>query len=139
MLNQINLIMYTAKFETFFKSNFKKLVRVLIHQISLMPETSLKGDSTAGIFLRILPNFSKTPPDDCSRWLLLLTAWFQPKFYSVITLFFLLHFIFLLLIIAIMGVCWEAIKIFNKDFFSLLTIIYPKISMNVVKTISPRQ
>ena len=59
--------MYTAKFETFFKSNFKKLVRVLIHQISLMPETSLKGDSTAGIFLRILPNFSKTPPDDCSR------------------------------------------------------------------------
>ena len=28
--------MDTAKFETFFQSNFKKLVRVLIHQIRLM-------------------------------------------------------------------------------------------------------
>ena len=27
----------------------------------------------------------------------------------------------------------------NEDFFSILTMIYPKTNMNVVKTISPRQ
>ena len=34
--------MYIAKFEAFFKSNFKKLVRVLIHQISLMKNIQSK-------------------------------------------------------------------------------------------------
>ena len=38
----MNLIVYTAKFEAFFKSNFKKLVRVLIHQISLMKNIKSK-------------------------------------------------------------------------------------------------
>ena len=34
--------MYTAKFEAFFKSNFKKLVPVPIHQISLMKNIQSK-------------------------------------------------------------------------------------------------
>ena len=34
--------MYTAKFEAFFKSYFKKLVPVLIHQISLMRNVQSK-------------------------------------------------------------------------------------------------
>ena len=34
--------MDTAKFETFFQSNFKKLVRVLIHQIRLMKNIQSK-------------------------------------------------------------------------------------------------
>ena len=50
---------------------------------------------------------------------------------------FFLHFILLLVIIAITGFVQRGYK--NEDFFSLLTIIYPKIDMNVVKAISPRQ
>ena len=43
----------------------------------------------------------------------------------------------LLLIIAIMGVCSERIK--KMKIFLHFTIIYPKINLNVVKGISPRQ
>ena len=102
-----------------------------------MAETLLKRDSSTGIFLKILRNFSNCL-QNTFVWLLLLIAWFQPKFYSVITLFpFFLHFILLLPIIAIMGVYSERVK--KCIFFSFLTIIYPKININVVKTISPRQ
>ena len=48
---------------------------ILIKMQVTRPETSLKADSSTGIFLRILHIFSKiimysTPPDDCSCWFL---------------------------------------------------------------------
>ena len=97
-----------------------------------MAETSLKRSSSTGIFLRILLNFLKNfiyrTPADClvSTKVLFSDHTFSPSFYLFIT-----------------DNCnygsllREAIKM--KIFFSLLTMIYPKTNMNVVKTISPRQ
>ena len=93
-----------------------------------MPETSLKRESSAGVFLRNLLNFSKNfiyriPPDDCSCWFLGSKVLFIdhtfslfPSFYPFIT-----------------DNCYygslfkEGIKMKIFFFFSLLTIIYPKI------------
>ena len=75
------------------------------------PETLLKRDSSTGIFLAILSNFSKhliyRPPG----WLLMLIPLCLPRFYSLITLcLFFFHFFSLLLIIAVMGICSESVS-----------------------------
>ena len=97
-----------------------------------MPQTSLKRDSSTGIFLRILPDFLKnfpmTAPADClvsTKVLFSDHTFFSPSFYLITNN------------CNYGSLLREAIKM--KIFFSLLTIIYPKINMNVIKTISSRQ
>ena len=80
--------------------------------------------------------FKKPYLQNTSGWLLMLIPLCLPRFYPLITLcLFFFHFFWLLLIIAVMGVCSESIKIK----ILLFTRIYSKINMNVAKTILPQQ
>ena len=80
------------------------------------PETSLKRDSSTGIFLWILRNVSKNLIyRKIFWWMLLLIPPFQPMFYQFITLFLLL-----LLIISIIRVCSESVL--KSVFFSIFVM-----------------
>ena len=99
-----------------------------------MTETSLKRGSSTGIFLRILLNFLKKfiyrTPADClvsTKVLFSDRTFLSPSFYLFITNN-----------CSYGSLLRDAIKM-KIFFFSLLTMIYSKTNMNVVKTISPRQ
>ena len=102
------------------------------------PETSLKSDSSKGIFLWILHNFSKdfVCLQNTSGWLLLLIPPFQPRFYPLIThcSFFSFIFALSLLITVFLRKCIK-----NEDVFTFYTSLLKKSNMNTAKTISPRQ
>ena len=108
------------------------------------PETSLKTDSSTGVFLWILRYFLKKPYlQNTFGWLLLLIRPFQPRFYSFITLFSFFPSFFSFYFWKLQS--WEFVHskqwiwVEKWIFFVLFTRIYPKINMNVIQTTSPRQ
>ena len=94
------------------------------------PDTSLKKDSSTGVSLGILRNFSKKPYlQNTSGW----HSSFPTKVLSIDRTFrFSINFFLLLLIIAIMGVCSE--RVLKWRFFTFYNNL-SKINMNVVKAI----
>ena len=99
------------------------------------PETLLKRNSSIDIFRRVLCNFSKnlcyrTPRDDCSCWFLPSNQGFAN--WSQFFRFFLHFFSFTIDNCNYRSLYRKGIKMKICVFF---TMIYPKINMNVVKTI----